>query len=377
MIARAAGVRIGYLKGLPYRSEIMLQCTNMQEAIAIKAVAAGRRTAYSLLMGAAILLGGCESIPDAVNPFVWFEDDDPAPPPPTAAAKPGTPVADQAYPTLGSVPKRPSLASQQATIAQGLAADNENARYTDEKIQREVARRAGAPFGAAARAAVPAPRRVPPAPRVAPAQLQPVAPRSVPPPPSRQRVLPPPPVAPPVAVPQPRTLSQLRAVPRSSPAPAARPVAPPVQSAARPVPPAPSPVARPSAPAPAPAPAFASGQSVQVATIYFQDGSTKLQVNDQAVLREIAAAQRQSGSAVRVVGHASGRVNAFDPSRRHMINYQISLDRAHAVAAALLSLGVPVGKLQVEGKGDTAPKYAEYSTTGEAANRRTELYFLN
>ena len=155
MIGRAAGVRIGYLSGLPYRSEIMLQCTKMQEAIAKKAVAAGRRTAFSLLMGAAILLGGCESIPDAVNPFVWFEDDDPASPPPTAA-KPGTPVADQAYPKLGSVPKRPSLESQQATIAQGLAADNENARYTDEKIQREVAHRAGAPVGAAARAAVPA-----------------------------------------------------------------------------------------------------------------------------------------------------------------------------------------------------------------------------
>ena len=116
---------------------------------------------------------------------------------------------------------------------------------------------------------------------------------------------------------------------------------------------------------------------MQVATIYFQDGSTKLQGNDQAILREIAAAQRQSGSAVRVVGHASGRVNTSDPSRRHMINYQVSLDRAHAVAAALLSLGVPVGKLQVVGKGDTAPKYEEYSTTGEAANRRAELYFVN
>ena len=116
---------------------------------------------------------------------------------------------------------------------------------------------------------------------------------------------------------------------------------------------------------------------MKVATIYFQDGSTKLQGIDQAILREVASAQRQTGSAVRVVGHASGRVNTFDASRRHMINYQVSLDRAHAVAAALLSLGVPVGKLRVEGKGDTAPIYAEYSTAGEAANRRAELYFVN
>ena len=127
----------------------------------------------------------------------------------------------------------------------------------------------------------------------------------------------------------------------------------------------------------APAAALAAGQTVQVATIYFTDGSTKLQRNDEAILREVAAAQRQTGSAVRVVGHASGRVRTFDASRRYMINYQVSLDRAHAVAAALLNLGVPVGKIQVEGKGDTAPLYAEYSPTGEAANRRTELYFVN
>lgn len=102
-----------------------------------------------------------------------------------------------------------------------------------------------------------------------------------------------------------------------------------------------------------------------------------MQRNDEAILREIAAAQRQTGNAVLIVGHASGRVRTFDPSRRHLINFQVSLDRAHAVAAALLKSGVPVGKIKVDGKGDTAPIYAEYSATGEAANRRAELYFVN
>jgi type VI secretion system protein ImpK len=125
------------------------------------------------------------------------------------------------------------------------------------------------------------------------------------------------------------------------------------------------------------APLLQPGQVYKVATIYFPDGSTKLQRDDQSILGEIAAAQRQSGSAIKVVGHSSGRVRTFDAARRHLINYQVSLDRAHAVAAALLGMGVPVGKLQVEGKGDTAPIYAEYSATGEAANRRTEVYFVN
>ncbi len=139
----------------------------------------------------------------------------------------------------------------------------------------------------------------------------------------------------------------------------------------------PSPADQVAPKAPAPVPGLASGQTVKVATIYFQDGSTKLQGNDKEILREVAKAQQQTGSAVRVIGHASGRVRTFDPSRRHMINYQVSLDRAHAVAAVLLSLGVPKGKLEVEGMGDTTPIYAEYSTTGEAANRRAELYFAN
>lgn len=329
------------------RIDLELCCSaKMQDAIARKTVATGRRAVISLLAGAAILLGGCGSIPevsipdvsipDVVNPFTWFKDDE-AEASPQVPAKPGKVATNRPYPKLGSVPKRPSLKSHQASIAKGLAADNENARYTDEKIQREVARRVVPPRDAATRAAVPSARPVPPAPRVAP-----------------------------TLVPQPRAL--LRPVPT---VPVARPVAPKMQSAARLTP------RGVPKPPPAQEPAFAPGETLQVATIYFKDGSKKLQSNDQLILREVALAQQQSGSTVRVEGHASGRVRTFDSSRRQMINYQVSLDRAQAVANLLLSLGVPVAKLQVEGKGDTAPIYAEYSNTGEAANRRVEVYFVN
>jgi len=312
----------------------------MQDAIAIKAVSVGRRTASVFLIGAAMILGGCESIPEVVNPFTWFEDDETAPRPPVVP-KHGMEAVSQAYPKLGSVPKRPSLQAQQATIAQGLAADNENARYTDDKIQREVERRAAVVSDGKSIRAVRPPRPIPPAPRVVAPRAQPVLRRA------------------------------------SPPALAVKPSVPRVQSAGRPTRASPTPVDRLSPAVPAPVPAFAPGQMVKVATIYFQDGSTKLQGNDKEILRQVAKAQQQTGSAVHVIGHASGRVRTFDPSRRHMINYQVSLDRAHAVAAALLNLGVPEGKLEVKGKGDTTPIYAEYSTAGEAANRRAELYFVN
>ncbi|MBI11104.1 MAG: hypothetical protein CMM55_16430 [Rhodospirillaceae bacterium] len=306
----------------------------MQDTTAIKAVSVGRRIASVFLIGAAMTLGGCESIPEVVNPFTWFEDDETAPRPPVAS-KHGAEAVSQAYPKLGSVPKRPSLQAQQAAIAQGLAADNENARYTDDKIQREVERRAAVVRdGKSIRA-------VPPPPRVVAPRAQPVLRRA------------------------------------SPPALAVKPSVPPVQPAVRPTRASPTAVDRPAPAAPVPVPAFAPGQTVKVATIYFQDGSTKLLGNDKEILREVANAQKQTGSAVHLIGHASGRVRTFDPSRRHMINYQISLNRAHAVAAVLLSLGVAEGKLEVTGKGDTTPIYAEYSTAGEAANRRVELYFVN
>ncbi len=347
----------------------MLQCKKMQEAIVEKCIVLCRRGGIALIMSLALLVGACESIPDAVNPLAWFEDDEKEEPPAAQAA-------NSAYPKLGTVPKRPpSLEAQQTKIAQGLSADVENARYSNEKLQREVARRAAGPRASGVPRAVPAPRPIPAAPRVRPPSPQQATLRPVPPPPVRRAV---------PAVPATRTLpSQTAVAPRTERPAALPPPAAPVAQARTSPPPLPRPIAPAPVPALRPPPtqpatsAIPRGQTFKVATIYFLDGSTKLQRDDQVILSEIAAAQRQSGNSIRVVGHASGRVRTFDASRRHLINYQVSLDRAHAVAAALLGMGVPVGKLQVEGKGDTAPIYAEYSASGEAANRRTELYFVN
>ena len=95
------------------------------------------------------------------------------------------------------------------------------------------------------------------------------------------------------------------------------------------------------------------------------------------ILQQIAALHRNTGATIRIVGHASGRVRTFDPARRAQINYEVSLDRAKSVAAALVGMGVPEKSIQVEGAGDTAPIYAEYTAAGEAANRRAELFMLN
>ena len=298
----------------------MLQCKKMQDAMIGNCISICRKGALAAVLAMSVLLSGCESVPDVVNPLTWFGDDDDKKEPAPAAER-----DQKAYPKLGTVPKRPpSLESQQEKIAEGLSADLENARYTEDRVQREAERRSAGTSVGAVPSAVPAPRAVPASPQLSNAW-------------PRRPLAPPPPL---VARPTPPQTQSLQ-------------LNPPVGSLPPP------------------------GQPVKVGTIYFADGSTKLLGADKRILSEIALAQRQTGSVIRVVGHASGRARTFDAARRHLVNYQISLDRANSVAAALLQMGVPVRKLQVEGKGDTAPVYAEYNASGEAANRRTELYLIN
>lgn len=338
----------------------------MQDAIVGNCISVCRKGGLAAVLAMSVLLSGCESVPDVVNPLSWFGDDDEDKKEPVPTAE----RDEKVYPKLGAVPKRPpSLESQQDKIAKGLSADLENARYTDDRVQREAARRsAGAGVGAVP-SAVPAPRAVPASPRrpvvpPPPAAQAPVPRAVVAPQPQVRRPVPPVPAAP-VATLSPPTLQQ--------PAQSAAPVPPPPPLAARPAPPqAQTPQLNPPVGSLLP-----PGQPVKAGTIYFADGSTKLLSADKRILSEIALAQRQTGSVIKVVGHASGRARTFDAARRHLVNYQVSLDRANAVAAALLQMGVPVRKLQVEGKGDTAPIYAESNASGEAANRRAELYLIN
>jgi outer membrane protein OmpA-like peptidoglycan-associated protein len=316
-----------------------------------------RRFRLAVLIGASLLLAGCGSlpdIPDYVNPLTWFEDDEPAQ---GAAAK-------KDYPRLSSVPARPSapsLESQQAKIQQGLIADQRNARYSDNLVRREADRRLA-----------PAARRVPVVPPVARPSVPPpsVARPSVPPPPVVRRSAPPPLVARP-SVPPPPVARPAPPVRRPAETQvAARPAVPPVKSA--------PPLVTRAVPTRQPAPSLGpAGQTIKIGTIYFGDNSNKLQRDDLTILQQIAAVQRNTGATIRIIGHASGRVRTFDPARRAQINYEVSLDRAKSVAAALVGMGVPEKSIQVEGAGDTAPIYAEYTAAGEAANRRAELFMLN
>lgn len=116
------------------------------------------------------------------------------------------------------------------------------------------------------------------------------------------------------------------------------------------------------------------GNEVKVATIFYDNGSYKLRANDKKILNAVARLQQKEGGQFRIVGHASSRTRNLTPVKHKMVNFKISIDRADEIAANLLQLGVNKRNIQVAAVSDTQPAYYEFMMSGEAGNRRTEIY---
>ncbi len=366
-----------------------------------------------------MIVGGCSEIPDAANPAEWYkstvdfiagEDDAEAGETEgqsdlVADRDKPPPGAEQPFPNLASVPEAPqaSPATARRQIVQGLVADRQQARYS-----KEVIRRQGAPVQPLRKGGPSVVAETAPAPGM-PVIATPVAPPPIMASPPPVASPPPPPPPPPVASPPPPPGSgvsetfQARLAQTTAPAsPATLPPANAlavfapeqfetvvvsssgvmVQStqmaaAASPMPPpaglessGPAPAARPTYAAPA-------RGSVKVATIQFSVGSANLSSRDRKILRDVFTLHSQRGGKVRVIGHASSRTRSMDPVAHKMVNFQVSVDRASAVARELASLGIRQEDILIDARSDGDPLYYEVMPTGEAGNRRTEVYLEN
>ncbi len=118
----------------------------------------------------------------------------------------------------------------------------------------------------------------------------------------------------------------------------------------------------------------ADSPALKVATIQFADGSARLDEEARRVIGQVAKLQAEKGGKLRVVGHASMRTKPMDPDRHAKVNEGISIARANAVAGQLARLGVKRDAIVVDARGDAAPAYYEIMETGEAGNRRAEIY---
>jgi outer membrane protein OmpA-like peptidoglycan-associated protein len=114
--------------------------------------------------------------------------------------------------------------------------------------------------------------------------------------------------------------------------------------------------------------------SYQVASIQFADGSAKLSDHDRAVLKGVIDQQRKTGGTLRIVGHASSRTGTSEVDRHAETNMRVSAERAEVVARELVRQGGRPDTMYVGAVSDADPKYFEFMPTGEAGNRRAEIF---
>lgn len=156
--------------------------------------------------------------------------------------------------------------------------------------------------------------------------------------------------------------------PPVAPAPAAVPA--PVVAAAPAPPTGPVPGVLASVP-----PTAYTGGPLQVAVIQFGAGSSGLNGEDLAVIRDVALIHRRNGGVIRIYAHASNDVHASSVQRLRTGNLDISVKRGTNVANALIRAGVPRDAIVMEALSDEEPIYTTATARGIAANRRAEIFF--
>ena len=113
---------------------------------------------------------------------------------------------------------------------------------------------------------------------------------------------------------------------------------------------------------------------LRVATIHFANNSASLDQRDRSILGAVIQLQRERGGRVVVIGHASSRTKDMDYIKHQMVNFEISMQRASTIGAQLQALGLSQNALEVQAVADTQPLYLEVMPSGEAGNRRVEIY---
>lgn len=121
-------------------------------------------------------------------------------------------------------------------------------------------------------------------------------------------------------------------------------------------------------------PEFVPTESNLVGEIYFGSSSSSLTGRDLSILQEIASFQRANGGNLRVVGHASSRTGDMSIAQHYLTNLQASTARAEAVRRALVRLGVSPEVVLSSAVSDNEPLFMEVMPSGEAFNRRVEVF---
>ena len=107
--------------------------------------------------------------------------------------------------------------------------------------------------------------------------------------------------------------------------------------------------------------------------LLFASGKASLKPTAAAKLATVASViqNRYAGRDIYVVGHTDN-----DPIKRSgwKDNWELSCQRALAVARELIKRGVPADDVMAAGRGETKPRASNATPAGKAKNRRVEIY---
>jgi OOP family OmpA-OmpF porin len=141
----------------------------------------------------------------------------------------------------------------------------------------------------------------------------------------------------------------------------------------KPAPPAPAPKAAPPAPAPAPAPAPKPAPTpvkekvTMAADAHFDFDKAVLKPEGKAKLDELVGKLKVVDLEVVIaIGHT-------DSIGSKAYNQKLSVRRADAVKAYLVSKGIEASRIHTEGKGEMQPVADNKTKEGRAKNRRVEI----
>ncbi len=109
-------------------------------------------------------------------------------------------------------------------------------------------------------------------------------------------------------------------------------------------------------------------------SVFFDHGQTGLDAPARAEVREIAAQLAGSNAFLRIVGHASSRVDGTDPIAGRLANLRVSEARAEAVAQVLAQAGVERARIMVAARGDSSDPPPLPGMTAEASARRADIF---
>ena len=128
-------------------------------------------------------------------------------------------------------------------------------------------------------------------------------------------------------------------------------------------------------PDPVERPARPPSDALKVAVIQFPRAEAELDVGTRDILTQVAAYAQQARASIMLFGYSSTNIELASGSSAKEAARGIAEARLRAVGVALAEDGVPIDRLTLVARGRADPLYFESEPTGEAGNRRVEVWF--